>query len=295
MRKAFAAFLSASVAVLLAACSSGDPSVAGEPSVAEASQNLDAIEPGMRVHWQKGTSQASAGTSSTSPLVDHGGRVLSSSKTYAIFWGTPSAFPTDLKTGIASLFEGLAGTSFLGIAQQYMRGAATGTGWVTSADDTSAPPSRGPSTSTIVSEACKVIHANGWPTDPNAVYFVYTSNFPSGHVSYCAWHGAGTCDGQTIQVAYMPNTTGMAGCDPGNTYACNGYSQGTRSIANVTSHEYMEALTDADPGTTGAWTDSGGSEIGDKCAWKFSSCVALSTGNWQLQEEWSNAAGGCVQ
>ena len=90
----------------------------------------------------------------------------------------------------------------------------------------------------------------------------------------------------------MPNTTGVAGCDPGNLYNCNGYSQGTRSIANVTSHEYMEAITDAN---ASAWYDSGGSEIGDKCAWQFSSCVNLSTGNWQLQKEWSNAITGCAQ
>jgi hypothetical protein len=90
----------------------------------------------------------------------------------------------------------------------------------------------------------------------------------------------------------MPNTTGVGGCDPGNLYNCNTYSQGTRCLANVTSHEYMEAITDAD---ISAWYDSSGSEIGDKCAWQFSSCVPLSTGSWQLQQEWSNSASGCVQ
>jgi hypothetical protein len=142
-----------------------------------------------------------------------------------------------------------------------------------------------------VNEACSVIAANGLTPSSNALYVVYTSNFP-GHVNYCAWHSFGTCNGTTIQVAYMPNTTGIAGCDPGNLYNCNSYSQGTRSLANVTSHELMEATTDAD---ISAWYDSGGSEIGDKCAWQFSSCVNLSNGNWQLQKEWSNAVSGCVQ
>jgi hypothetical protein len=130
-------------------------------------------------------------------------------------------------------------------------------------------------------------------TGLNAVYFVFTSNFPK--AKYCAWHGYGTCNGATIQIAYVPNTTGVAGCDPGNFYNCNSYSQGTRSLANVTSHEFMEAITDPD---LSAWYDSSKSEIGDKCAWQFSSCVNLTGHSWQLQEEWSNAAGpagACVQ
>ena len=89
-------------------------------------------------------------------------------------------------------------------------------------------------------EACRALQANGATPDPDAIYFVFTSNFP-GHVNFCAWHSAGTCNGTTIQVAYMPNATGNAGCDPGDLYGCNMYSQGTRSLSNMTSHEYMEA------------------------------------------------------
>jgi hypothetical protein len=272
-----------SVVLLLAACSA-----AGPESTGTSSSDLDAIDPHARVQWQKDAGRTSSGGA----LVDHGGRVLPASSTYAIWWGTPSAFPADAQTGIDALFEGMNGTSFLGIADQYMRGASTTTGFHVNLSDPSAPPTKSPQTSTIVGEACNVITANGLTADPSALYVVYTSNFPGGHVNYCAWHSDGTCNGVTIQVAYMPNTTGMAGCDPGNLYNCNSYSQGTRSLANVTSHEFMEAITDAD---IGAWYDSSGSEIGDKCAWKFASCVNLANGAWQLQEEWSNAAKGCVQ
>ena len=59
---------------------------------------------------------------------------------------------------------------------------------------------------------------------------------------------------------------------------------------------FSEAITDADGN---AWFDSSGSEIGDKCAWQFQSCVNLTSGNWQLQMEWSNSANGgagaCIQ
>ena len=247
-------------------------------------------DPATQVSWQKGLRHGGGG-GGTSNLIDHGGRVLPTSNTYAIWWGTQSAFPSDARTGIDALFAGLNGTNFLDIAKQYMRGASVSTAFHTNWTDTSSPPSRSPSTTTIVDEACSAISANGATPDPTAVYFVYTSNFPN-HVNFCAWHSDGVCNGVTIQVAYMPNTTGIAGCDPGNLYNCNSYSQGTRSLANVSSHEYMESITDAD---ISAWYDSSGSEIGDKCAWQFSSCVALSGGSWQLQEEWSNANSGCVQ
>jgi hypothetical protein len=296
-------------------CTSSVEPVGDPPTVSPevSPQTYEGVEPGMKVHWQRGVTaiqpierdkapsnqahHGGGGGGGTSNLIDNGGPVLSSSATYAIWWGTPSAFPSDSQQGLDALFNGLNGSALLSVADQYMRGSKASTSFHTNLSDSSSPPSRGPSTGTIAAEACKVIQANGLTPDPNAIYFVFTSNFPGGHVGYCAWHSYGTCTvgntTTTIQVAYMPNTTGLAGCDPGDLYSCNGYSQGTRSIANVTSHEFMEAITDPD---LSAWTDAAGSEIGDKCAWQFASCVSLGThGNFQLQEEWSNSAKGCVQ
>lgn len=230
-------------------------------------------------------------TTSGDNLVDHGGKTLPTSSTYAIWWGNQSDFPADAQSGLDSLFEGMTGSSFLGISSQYMRGSAPASTFHTNWTDTSAPPNQDPSISTIVNEACKVLTANGTTPDTDGIYFVYTSN-PS-HDNRCAWHNHGTCKGVDIQVAYMPSTTGgVAECDPGNLYNCNSYSQGTRSLANVTSHEFMETITNAD---LSAWYDSSDSEIADKCAWNFSSCVTLTNGSWQLQEEWDNATSSCVQ
>jgi hypothetical protein len=228
---------------------------------------------------------------SAGPLVDQGGKILPGSNTYAIFWGSPSAWNSDVQPGIASLFSGLNGTSFLNTGTQYMRAASIGSTFKGSQSDSSAPPKR-VSPSTLGQEVAKIYGTN---VDPSGVYFVYTSNSPNGG-GFCAWHSLTTVNGVDIAVAYMPNTTGSAGCDPGNVYNLSG-SEGLRSLANVTSHEFMEAVTDALPGSgTYAWIDSSGAEIGDKCAWQFNSPVTLSNGStWQLQMEWSNAAGGCVQ
>ena len=59
------------------------------------------------------------------------------------------------------------------------------------------------------------------------------------------------------------------------------------AIANVTSHELSEAITD--PRGSG-WYDSGGAEDGDKCAWTFTSLEKVGGQTWKLQQEWSNNA-----
>ena len=255
-------------------------------------EQVATIPPGATGQLQRGVPDPKGNRPRSTPsnLIDHGGPVIPASKTYFIWWGPPSAFPKDA-TELESVAQGLSGSSYLGIMQQYMRGAPVSTNLAMSAGDTSAPPSRGPQTSTIVNEACKMIAANRWPTDPNALYTVVTSNFPK--INYCAWHSHGTCNGVDIKVAYIPNASGVAGCDPGNLYNCNTYSQGTRSMADSYAHEFSEAITDPD---INAWYDSSGNEIGDKCNFTYASCVNLGPGNsWQLQEEWSNAISACKQ
>jgi hypothetical protein len=225
------------------------------------------------------------------PLIDHGGKILPTSHTYAIWWGSSSAWSSDVQPGIASLFEGFDKSAYLGIAQRYMRGASIASVYEGSKVDPSAPPKK-VSARTLASEVAKEY---GTSLDPDGIYFVYTSNFPKGG-NFCAWHSLATVNGQSISVAYMPNTTNVAGCDPGNLYNVSG-SEGLRSLANVTAHEFMESVTDTLPANgTYAWIDSSGSEIGDKCAWQFTGAVTLrNKTTWQLQEEWSNAADGCVQ
>lgn len=226
------------------------------------------------------------GAHRVSNLVDHGGQVQYASDVYVVWWGTQSLWSGDVQGGIASLFQGLNGSHYANTATQYIRGNAVSVTLAGTAVDTSAPPSN-PSAATLAAEA-----ARQFPTaDGHGLYFVFTSNFPSGK-NYCAWHSYGTVDGVVDGVAYMPNTTNISGCDPGNLYNLSG-SEGLRSLANVTAHEFMESITDT---VLNAWYDSSGSEIGDKCAWQFGSSVTLSNNTvWQLQEEWSNAVTGCVQ
>jgi hypothetical protein len=215
----------------------------------------------------------------------HGGTILVANKTMAIFWGSWGS-PGDIITGLDRFFQGFGGSAYAGDSTEY-----TGSnGQVTSSStylghvlDTSAPPSRSPSVSKMVAEACKVTNNN---PDPNALYLIYTSNFPKQN-SFCAWHSYGNCsNGAPVQVANMPNTTGISGCNPSDTWTTN--SEGLASLANVTSHELSETITDP---RNGGWYDANGQENGDKCAWSFNHVVTLANGAlFKLQMEWSNNA-----
>jgi hypothetical protein len=229
-------------------------------------------------------------TSKALPLVDHNGPVLMASKTYAIYWGDSSAFPSDLESGMTALLTGFENSSYLGIAAQYMRGGGVATTYAGALTDSSLPPASGVSASTLGNEVCKLV-AN---PDPNGVYIVFTSNGPS-RGSFCAWHNKATCNGVTFQVAYIPNQALLPGCSPYtvSNLGCNTYSVGTVSSADSVAHEFMESVTD--PLIT-AWYDKQKAEIADKCNFNYQACVTLTGGStWQIQSEWSNATSSCQQ
>jgi len=219
----------------------------------------------------------------------HGGNVLHADKTMAIFWGSEwsdASFQGDKVAGLDSFFGGLNNSNFAGTSTEYSDTSghvSKSSTYLGHTFDTSAAPKRAIQVSAAVAEACAVTGNN---PDPSAIYFLYTST-GAGHVNYCAWHSHGTCsNGAPVQVAYMPNIDGIAGCDPGDT--TTGHSQGLAALANVTSHEWSEARTD--PRGDG-WFDNGGAENGDKCACSFHGDVTLKNKTqWMLQMEWSNAA-----
>lgn len=249
---------------------------------------------------------AGTGTATTSPnLVDNGGIIMPAARMYAIYWGTGTTgglnFPAAYTTPVNAFLNGLgatAGTGLLGVTDQYMRGGKASTTFVKTYYDTkNSLPKSAPSVSAIVAEAGRAVAAAGDAIDPGAMYIVFTANFPNQR-QYCAWHSAGTVNGQWITVAYMPNVTGVSGCQSPD--AGSGVPQGIQSLINVTSHEILEVTTDTMIGNSRAWLDSAGAEIADKCAWKYASSngayvkQAIGGYNWILQQEWSNAVTGCV-
>ena len=99
------------------------------------------------------------------------------------------------------------------------------------------------------------------------------------------------CRGTSLIIVFVPNVRNSWSCLAlAATQGCNTISDEANAAASLTAHELMEAITD--PFGT-AWTDAHGEELGDMCEEK-QVCVALSTGAFQLQGEYSNAVHACA-
>jgi hypothetical protein len=278
--------------------------VVGQASSSSAPQDLSTLHgrpepPMLGIHWARGfdpfaraneAHSGQAGHKPTPNMTYHGGKIMTTAVTEAIFWGPSwanSTFVGDKIDGLDSWYVGFSNSNYAKTSDEY-----TGTNGTVGpsnsygghiVDTTTA--SGGGSTSAILAEVCKVI------TNPdasgNGYYAVYV-DLPRGNAGYCAYHSAGTCGGKLVQFAFFWKLDGDAGCDPQDTSGL--HSQGLAALSNVSGHELSEARTD--PASPGAWYDSRGQENGDKCAWTFNvPLVPFSNGTqWKIQGEWSNAA-----
>ena len=250
--------------------------------------------PMLGIHWAHDVNpnarvnEANRQRTRTPDMTYHGGKVMPTAVTEAIFWGaTWASYSGDKITGMDQWYTGFNGSNYAKTSDEYtgsngqVGAATTHLGHVI---DTSASTGGG-NTSAILAEVCKVI------TSPdksgNGYYAVYTDT-PRGNAGYCAWHSYGSCGGTPVQFAFFFKLDGDAGCDPQDTSGL--HSQGLAAIANVSGHELSEARSD--PASPGAWYDASGQENGDKCAWTFGApLVTFSDGTqWKIQGEWSNAA-----
>jgi hypothetical protein len=112
-----------------------------------------------------------------------------------------------------------------------------------------------------------------------------------------------------VQFAFFWNTDGNTGCASGDpitdpatvttpwmTSRLTGHGEGLASLVDSAVHELTETRTDTS--TPGAWRDSAGAEIGDKCEWNTGypgqtlyPVVTFTTGSsWVVQPMWSHKA-----
>jgi hypothetical protein len=253
-------------------------------------------EPPMRgIHWTREFEggMVHAGRKLKNPnMIYHGGKILTTTTTQAIFWGTSWPSNTSDKiSGIDSFYTGFSNSHYAVTSDEYtdtisgghqVGASTTYNGHIV--DSTAA--SGGASTRAILAEVCKVI--TNLDLRGNGYYPVYVDLPRPINVGYCAYHSAGTCGGVPVQFAFFWNLDGDAGCDPQD--ASGLHSQGLAALANVSAHEISEARTD--PASPGAWYDETGAENGDKCNFTFGApLVTFPDGvQWKLQGEWSNAA-----
>ncbi len=272
-------------------------SITAQDSKSVENLNVKTGPPMLGIHWARGfepnfraTHEAKAAPARRSAnMTYHGGKIMPTAVTKAIFWGTTwGSYSGDKITGMDTWYIGFENSNYAGTSDEYtgtngqVGAATTHLGHIV---DTSASTGGG-NTTAILNEVCKSIGTNVDPSG-NGYYAVYADT-PRGNAGYCAWHSYGTCGGKPLQFAYFFKLDGDSGCDPGDTSGL--HSQGLAAIANVSGHELSEARSD--PATPGAWYDASGAENGDKCAWTFGApLVTFSNGSqWKIQGEWSNAA-----
>ncbi|MFE0459502.1 hypothetical protein ACFW1A_09605 [Kitasatospora sp. NPDC058965] len=221
-------------------------------------------------------------------LVNHGGPVQSAPQVYVDYWGWGSD-PSGEQGYLNRFLSSVGSTPWLTTVNQYGAGAAAVLAGAWS-DPAAVPAS--PTDAQIQAEAVNAANHFGTGTSVNVQIVVAT---PSGHStagfgsSWCAYHGA---------VAALPNVTytdlpyltdAGSNCGAGSVNGANGELDG---VSIVEGHELAEAITDP---LLNAWTDAGGNEIGDKCAWTGLANLTTSAGTFAVQPLWSNSANGCVQ
>ncbi len=261
------------------------------------------------------------------PLTYHGGPVMKTNKTYAIYW-IPSGqtVSANYKTLIDRYFTDVAAASgatsnVYAVETQYSDSSGPITYNSTfggSTIDTNALPANGCSVSglskcltdtQIISEINNVISSKGWTKNGTTQFFMFTpknvgscfysgarsNSNPCSFTDFCAYHGY---TGGLIYAnqPYTVNSTYPNSCD------VHQYPNGDDSdpTLNVTSHEHREAINDPQ---LNAWYDADGWEGSDKCAWNFGA-VSGSNGSqynqtingnhYFLQQEYSNAGNACL-
>lgn len=261
-------------------------------------------------------------------LTSSGGTVLLTTTTYALYWlpaGThfePSGSDTGYESLTQRFLQDVGGTSFYSILTQYPDGANTapansstfGGSYV---DTTAYPSGKGSQANPLLdadiqSELAAAIAAQHWTVGPGSIVFVYTGNNVQNCTdssmaqcswdTYCGYHSSFLQNGQPVSYAVLPDAgqnggTCLATDGSGNPYAPNGDATADSAVS-LTSKELFAAVSD--PQGDG-WTDATAAEIGDKCDWTYGP-VGTDGGNLTLrnnhrylvQEEWSNAAGGCA-
>jgi PKD repeat protein len=230
------------------------------------------------------------------PLVYHGGSVMHSSATYAIFWAPSGySFPAGYTAAVNTFLDHVAADSgqpsnVYSVGTQYTdtsgaRAAYSVTHPASFTDTTAYPLLPGCSpysvggvsyskclTDTQISnEVNSFVNAHGLPRGLGTQYLVLT---PPGVGScfdvtgtqcydrdYCAYHSYNNSGGTTLYSNLGFNPGDPQGCGTGE-YPNGGGAGGADDVLSVLSHEANETITDP---RLDAWYDADGEENADKC------------------------------
>ena len=285
----------------------------------DANRDINGVVP--RVDSVSNTASPFAGSGN---LTYHNGPIMTTNKTYAIYWIPPGyTVSANYQSLINQFFGDVAAdsgkttnvywsdTQYYNTAKTHIQYKSTFGG---SAVDTKALPASGCTDSAtkvclsntqLRNEINSVATAHGWAR-AGAIFFMFTakgigscySGTSCAFTTYCAYHSSFTPSAGVTYYANMPYAdTVPSACDAGN----KPNNDDADATLNVTSHEHNEAITDP---RGNAWYDSSGFENGDKCAWTWGTQLGGAAGHqynqlihghhYELQQEWSNQSSRCV-
>jgi hypothetical protein len=335
MRRLFGLAVIVGVAALVVGAASAAPPTAGEtysPPIQPGHGAVPTWAASMAMPWAKGGGHGNGGggsggggqvfrpTAGYGQLSNHGGPVMTTNTTYAIYWQPSNwgqSFPGGYDALITRYFTDVAAdkgkttniyyteTQYSGIHyDSAYAGSGTATAAFTNDCSDSATPNACVSDAQVQQLVSSYVTAHNLPRGLAHEYFVF---FPPGlgsclggagcaFVDYCAYHGSVGTDSSAIIYANQPFVENVGGCDAGH-HPNGGLGD---AVLNVVSHEHNESITDP---FGNAWYDLFGYEDGDKCAWSWGAPTGsgstaynqtINGNHYMLQLEYSNADRGCV-
>lgn len=251
---------------------------------------------------------APVNTAATAHLNYYGGHVISNVKVEIVYWG--NNVNSTIKSSMKSWYQTVVNSAHMDWLSEYNTnitavGGQAGTnqqiGRGTVDQEITIAPTKTSGTVTdddIKTELTNQINSGKLPRpDANTIYQFY---FPPGITvalgsdrscsTFCAYHNTLTYSGANTFYSVMPDVSGcLAGCGGGASLM--------NAISYASSHELIEAVTDAEVGlatTNGpplAWYDTSQGEIGDICNAQSGTIPGT---NAVVQAEWSNCENKCI-
>lgn len=242
------------------------------------------------------------------------GSVSPTPKVYLVFWGKQwtTSDPAGVAADMQGFFKGLYGArdTWGTILDQYCEGLKAGTTSCGTAGvhvqhpassplagvwfDSAANEPANPTAANIATEATSAAGHFGNKTQaPNddAQYVIVsaTGTHPDGfpNSGFCGWHDFTSTSYGNLAYTNLPYVPDLGAG------ACTTLTDGRllSGIESTETHEYAETVTDFWP--VDGWYNTANGEIGDECV-NLDAYLTLSTGTYDVQGLWSNAANKCV-
>lgn len=237
-----------------------------------------------------------------------GGPVIANAKIYVVWWGNPaniSSLVTATTGGIADFYTGITNSAYMDWQNEYDTNILTQAGSHTGAAGTGQHVGRGnfAGTRTLTSIPAGNVTDLQIQATLDQAFAAGTLPQPDANTIYAIYFPRSvriTLDGSTSCSAFGAYHFNTVETTRHNAYylVIPDCSYSFRSFTSVSSHELLEAVTDAQP-TPGsnpdfpqAWNNATGSEVADLCQ-GTSGRVTTAKGSFTVQGSWDEASVGC--